>query len=162
MFRNGVNVCYIFHLCVNGTQEKLAPSVCSHACSLCSEGRTKTAVNWRHCMMMMTAVWDWDAILWALGATFVVDCPWLIMPQVAGPKTVSEMINLGSCFEFTICKLLSRCSSTSYAFLVSELALFSCSTCLLFNQLSVDKQLKDELEANIDSNDKHITVMHFA
>ena len=131
MFRNGVNVCYIFHLCVNGTQEKLAPSVCSHACSLCSEGRTKTAVNWRHCMMMMTAVWDWDAILWALGATFVVDCPWLIMPQVAGPKTVSEMINLGSCFEFAVFHHLLP--SASYYQGVHQLAMPSLSVSWLFS-----------------------------
>ena len=35
MFRN---VRFIFHLCVNGIQEKLAPSVCNHAVYAPREG----------------------------------------------------------------------------------------------------------------------------
>jgi len=53
------------------------------------------------------------------------------MPQVAGPKTVSEMIHLGSCFEFAMFHHLL--SSASHYQGVHQLAMPSLSVSWLFS-----------------------------
>ena len=128
--------------CLKGTQEKLASNVCNHAAYDLREG-LKHLLNIVHCMMMMTAVWDWVTTLWALGATSVDIHPWLVMPQVAVPKTASE--TLGKLFwiccvssSIITCKSLSKCSSTSTPSLSVSWMIFclSCSIYLLFSTSS--------------------------